>query len=254
VPTAPPGATGGEEPAAQEAPPQPVADDEPRPSKRAGANRFVWNLRGKDATKLPDNKGRGGTAEMLTAPRVPPGAYQVRLTVDGRTLTQPFHVQRDPRIAAGDEDLREQYAWAGKAHDLLTRVHDAVVTLRDVRGQAEAWAGRVESTRVRDAARALARALTAIEGELIQVQADDPRMFPSKLNSRLATVVTLIEYSDAAPTQALRELHDTLAGRIQGELAKLDRCLAEDVAAFNALCFDEGAPAISRKPASGRTS
>ena len=59
-------------------------DDEPRPTKHAGANRFVWNLRGKDATKLPDNKGRGGTAEMLAAPRVPPGAYQVRLTVNGR--------------------------------------------------------------------------------------------------------------------------------------------------------------------------
>jgi photosystem II stability/assembly factor-like uncharacterized protein len=251
VPTAPPGATGGEEPAAQEAPPEPTADDEPRPTKQAGANRFVWNLRGKDATKLPDNKGRGGTAEMLTAPRVPPGAYQVRLTVGGRTLTQPFEVVKDPRIQASDEDLREQYAWATKSHDLLTRVHDAVIALRDLRAQAEAWAGRVQSARVRDAARALARTLTAIEGELIQVRADDPRMFPSKLNSRLATVVTLMEYSDGQPTQALRELHDALAGRIQAELAKLERCLAEDVAAFNALCFDEGAPAISPKQPGG---
>ena len=69
-------------------------------------------------------------------------------------------------------------------------------------------------------------------------------MFPAKLNSRLATVVTLIEYSDSAPTQALRELSETLAGRIQAELAKLDRCLGDDVAAFNALCFDEGAASI----------
>ena len=75
------------------------ADDEPRPTKDAGANRFVWNLRGPDATKLPDNKGRGGTIEMLAAPRVPPGAYQVRLTVGGRTLTQPFEVVKDPRVA-----------------------------------------------------------------------------------------------------------------------------------------------------------
>jgi photosystem II stability/assembly factor-like uncharacterized protein len=251
VPTAPPGATGGEEPTAQEAPPQPAGDEEPRPTKQAGANRFVWNLRGKDATKLPDNKGRGGTAEMLTAPRVPPGTYQVRLTVDGRTRTQPFEILKDPRIQTSDEDLREQYAWATKSHDLLTRVHDAVLALRDVRAQAEAWAGRAQSTRVRDAARALVRTLTAVEGELIQVRADDPRMFPSKLNSRLATIVTLMEYSDAPPTQALRELHDTLAGRIETELARLDRCLADDVAAFNALCFDEGAPAISPQRSGG---
>jgi photosystem II stability/assembly factor-like uncharacterized protein len=228
-----------------EAPPQPTADEEPRPTRLAGANRFVWNLRGKDATKLPDNKGRGGTAEMLAAPRVPPGAYQVRLGVNGRTLTQPFQLVKDPRVQATDEDLRQQYAWARKSHDLLTRVHDAVLTLRDVRAQAEAWAGRVQAPRVRDAARALARTLTAIEGALIQVRAEDPRMFPSRLNSRLATIVVLIDYSDAAPTQALRELHDTLAAAIQAELTKLDRCLAEDVAAFNALCFDEGVAAIS---------
>jgi hypothetical protein len=109
----------------------------------------------------------------------------------------------------------------------------------------------VQSTRVRDAARALVRTLDAVEGELVQVRADDPRMFPSRLNSRLATIVTLIEYSDARPTQALRELHDTLAGLVEAELARLDRCLAEDVAAFNALCFDEGAPAISPKQPGG---
>src|SRR5262249_35697926 len=154
-----------------------VPDEEPRPTKNAGANRFVWNLRGRDATKLADNKGRGGTVDMLTAPRVPPGRYQVRLTVGGKTLTQPFTVARDPRIPATDADLRAQYAVASKAHALLTRVHDAVVTLRDLRAQAKAWADRVSATAVKDAAASLSRTLTAIEEELIQVRSEDPRMF-----------------------------------------------------------------------------
>jgi len=242
-----PGAAGGEEPAPRE----PAGDDEPRPTKQAGANRFVWNLCGRDATKLPDNKGRGGTIEMLAAPRVPPGAYTVRLTLDGRTLAQSFEIVKDPRVQATDDDLREQYAWATKSHALLTRVHDAVLTLRDLRTQAQSWSSRAHSPRVKDAAGALAGTLSAIEGELIQVRAADPRMLPSRLNSRLATIVGLIDYSDAAPTQALRELHDSLAGRIEAELAKLERCLEEDVAAFNALCFDEGAAAIVTTPRPG---
>ena len=231
----------------QEAPPDPTGDEEPHPTKHAGANRFVWNLRGRDATKLPDNKGRGGTLESLAAPRVPPGAYEVRLGVNGRTLTQPIELVKDPRVQATDDDLREQYAWAARSHALLTRVHDAVLTLRDVRAQAEAWASRVPAPRVKDAARAIVHTLTSIEGELIQVRADDPRMFPAKLNSRIATMVGLIEYSDAAPTRALRELYESLAQRIEVELAKLDRCLTADVAAFNGLFFDEGAAAISAK-------
>ena len=228
-----------------------ASDDEPRPTKDAGANRFVWNLRGPDATKLPDNKGRGGTVEMLAGPRMPPGSYQVRLTVGGRTLTQPFQVVKDPRVQATDEALREQFAWAKKAHDLLIRVHDAVLALRDVRAQAEAWAGRVETPAIKEAATALGRTLTSIEDELVQVRSENPRMFPSKLNSRIATVLPLIEYSDAAPPQALRDLTESLALRSGVELAKLDRCLAVDVPAFSALCREAGVAAIVPTPRAG---
>jgi hypothetical protein len=224
--------------------PSPDAGDEPRPTRDAGANRFVWNLRGPDATKLPDNKGRGGTIEQLAAPRVPPGAYQVRLTVGDRTLSAPFEVVKDPRVRASDADLRDQYAWAKRAHDLLTRVHDAVLALRDILVQAEGWAIRAASPAIADAARALAAALGAVEGELIQVQAENPRMFPSKLNNRIATVVTLIEHSDAAPTEALRELTESLELRARMVLGELDRCLREDVAAFNAQCREAGQSAI----------
>ena len=225
---------------------EPSADagDEPRPTKDAGANRFVWNLRGPDATRLPDNKGRGGTVEQLAAPRVPPGAYQVRLTVGDRTLSALFEVAKDPRVRASDADLRDQYALAKRAHDLLTRVHDAVLVLRDLRAQAEAWATRAGSPAAADAARALVRTLGAAEGELIQVQAENPRMFPSKLNNRIATLVSLIEHSDAAPTEALRELTESLELRARMALGDLDRCLREDVAAFNALCREAGQNAI----------
>jgi hypothetical protein len=229
------------------APPSPDAakDDEPRPTRNAGANRFVWNLRGPAATKLPDNKGRGGTMELLAGPRVPPGAYQARLTVNGRTLTQHFEVAKDPRVRATDAELREQFAWAKKAHDLLSRVHAAVLTLRDVRGQATAWAGRVDGPAIKEAATALARQLTAIEEELVQVRSEDPRMFPSKLNSRIATLVPLIEGSDAAPTAALRDLTEDLGRRAEDAMAKLDACLADEVARFNALCRTAGIDAVS---------
>jgi photosystem II stability/assembly factor-like uncharacterized protein len=242
------GAGGGEEPSPVEDASAAAGDDEPRLTKDAGANRFVWNLHGPDAPKLPDNKGRGGTADLLGAPRVPPGLYQVRLEVGGRTLTQRFAVTKDPRVPATDGDLREQFVWATKAHDLLTRVHEAVRLLRDVRAQAEAWASRGEAPAIKAAAAALARTLSSIEGELIQVRAENPRMFPSKLNSRVATLVPLIEETDAAPTRSLRELTESLALRTGMELAKLDRCLAEDVAAFNARCRDAGVGAIVAKP------
>ena len=142
---------------------------------------------------------------MLAGPRMPPGSYQVRLTAGGRTLTQPFVIVKDPRVHATDEDLREQFTWAKKAHDLLNRVHAAVLTLRDVRAQAEAWAGRAASPAVKEAARALVRTLTAIEEELIQVRSDNPRMFPAKLNTRVGNA--------HAPRRVLRQRSDAGASR-----------------------------------------
>jgi photosystem II stability/assembly factor-like uncharacterized protein len=238
---------GGEEANTPREASTPAGEDEPKPTKNAGANRFVWNLRGPDATRLPDNKGRGGTADMLAAPRVPPGRYQVRLTVNGRSLTQELDVVKDPRVAASDTDLREQYAVARKAHALMSRIHDAVLRLRDARAQADAWATRAPA--VKDAARALAATLSAIENELITVKSDDPRMFPSKLNSRLGTIAALVEYADHAPTAAQREVCDNLALRAEMELAKLERCLTDEVAAFNARCAQAGIGALVPKPA-----
>ncbi|HXJ77591.1 MAG TPA: glycosyl hydrolase [Candidatus Methylomirabilis sp.] len=232
------------------APPAVRGDDEPRPTKAAGANSFLWNLRGPDATRLPDNTGRGGTAEMLAGPRVAPGRYQVRLTVGDQTLTQPFEIVKDPRVGASDAELRQAYELAKRAHDLLGRIHDTVLVLRDVRAQAAALAGRVSSPTIADAAASLQRVLTAIEEELVQVRSADPRMFPSKLNTRVATLAVLIEHSDAAPTTALRELVESHSEHAEIELAKLDRCLGDDLVAFNALCRDGAVPAIvPRRPA-----
>jgi hypothetical protein len=249
-PVSSPTGGGGEEPPPAPEPPA-GKDEEPHPTKDAGANRFVWNLRGPDATKLPDNKGRGGSVDMLAAPRVPPGAYQVRLTVNGRTLTQRFEVSKDPRVRATDAEIRQAFALAKQAHDLLTRVHDAVLGLRAVRAQAEGWASRVATPAIKSAASALARTLTAVEEELIQVRSENPRMFPPKLNTRIGTVVPLIEYSDAAPTQALRDLTADLARRAEAELGKLARIITEDVARFNALCKEADVAAIVAPPAAG---
>ena len=45
------------------------------------SNRFVWNYRLPNATTLPGLILWGGS---LAGPRVVPGNYQVRLTVDGK--------------------------------------------------------------------------------------------------------------------------------------------------------------------------
>jgi len=93
-----------------------------RATREAGINRVVWNVQSRDGVT------------------VPPGAYQVRLTVGGATQTQPFKVLIDPNVAASGvtvADLAEQYqhalnmrAFTQQVTQLVTRVRDARTAAR----------------------------------------------------------------------------------------------------------------------------
>ena len=45
-------------------------------------------------------------------PTALPGTYQVRLTVDGKSQTQPFTVRKHPMHDQSDADMREQFELA----------------------------------------------------------------------------------------------------------------------------------------------
>ncbi|HKC64882.1 MAG TPA: hypothetical protein VKB86_14665, partial [Pyrinomonadaceae bacterium] len=63
----------------------------------AGMHRWIWDLR---PTPPPDRAGRPGGGGNIFGPRVPtvlPGIYTVKLTIDGKSYTQPLRVKSDPR-------------------------------------------------------------------------------------------------------------------------------------------------------------
>lgn len=71
----------------------PVWRPTPAPlSSSAGMHRWVWDLRPAAAANAPRPGGFGPRAAAVL-----PGMYTVRLTVDGKQLTQPLRVRRDPR-------------------------------------------------------------------------------------------------------------------------------------------------------------
>jgi len=63
-------------------------------STAAGQHRWIWDLR---PTPPPRPAGGGGGFGRGGAPLVLPGIYTVKLTVDGKSFTQPIVVRADPR-------------------------------------------------------------------------------------------------------------------------------------------------------------
>jgi hypothetical protein len=67
-----------------------------------------------------------------------PGAYTVRLTVDGVAHTQPLRVKMDPRVETSEADLRPQLDLSLRIKSVLDRAGvDASPELRRLAGELE---------------------------------------------------------------------------------------------------------------------
>ena len=214
---------------------------------QAGMNAFVWNLRYPDATTFP---GLIMWAGSTTGPRVSPGKYSVRLTVDGKTQTQSFEVKKDPRLETTPEEYAKQLSLSLQLRDKLSDTNGAVIRIRELRKQLDEYTKR-DSKKVADAAKALNQKLTAVEEELYQTKnraSEDPLNYPIKLNNKLAHVLGVVQSSDNQPTQQSYMVYEDLATQVNAELKKLDVLMGADLVAFNKLIRDENVPAVQAPP------
>jgi hypothetical protein len=171
----------------------------------AGMNRFVWDLRYPDATSFP---GMIYWAASSRGPVIVPGDYQVRLTVNGQTMTEPVKVKKDPRITSSIDDLNSQLALSLQLRDKVSQVNDAVIKIRETRKQLNEYIARVgdqkEAAQAVEAGKALEKKLSEIENELYQTKnqsSQDPLNYPIKLNNKIAAVLGVVQMSDTAPTR-----------------------------------------------------
>jgi len=254
----PRGGGGGGQAGAQGEQQQPAGGDEgffgggapARGTTDVGLNRFVWDMRYPDATRFP---GMILWAGQTTGPRVVPGTYQVKLTVDGQTLTQTFEVKPDPRLTTTAADYAKQLDLSLKIRDKLTETHNAIIQIRDVKKQVDDLVKRVgpQSRPIVDAGNALNKKLTEVEEALYQTKnqsSQDPLNFPIRLNNKLAALLGVVARSETPPNDQSFAVYEELTAQINAQLQKLSQIMKTDVPAFNQLVRDQNIPAIVVKP------
>ncbi len=212
--------------------PEEAEDDEdsgiPKPVKLphlAGFNRFLWDLRYEGATPVPHAPlWEGGTG----GPKAPLGRYQVRLTVDGVSQTQPLEITADPRVHATADDYRRQFDLHQAINAELTRVDEAVLAIRAARTRIDAAPASPQRT-------TLDRELTAIEEALIQPRthaSEDALNFPVRINNILAALGSIVAAGDAAPTAQDVQVFDEYKARADAQIDAWRRLQAGELARF----------------------
>ena len=217
---------------AERKPPAEGSDDgprrppEPHPPVAAGLNRLMWDMRYPGATDFP---GLIMWAANSRGPLAAPGTYQVRVTADGQTDTQPFAIRREPHLLndVTDQDLREEFDLAIKVRDKASQANEAVLLVRGIKAQIEERKSKLDakSAPVAKALDEFAAALSAIESEIYQVKlqsSQDPLNFPIKLNNKIAALQGVIERADVRPTEQAYSVFRTLSNGLDEQLGKLD--------------------------------
>ena len=220
----------------------------------AGVQRAVWNLKYEGARKIKNAKI--DTGDPAEGPRVAPGAYTVRLTVNGKTLTSPLRVAADPRGDLSQADLEAQTAFGLRVRDDISRLTDAVNQVRSVRDQLKARIAALEPRKndagvgdLLSSARAAIAKADALEDKLhnptAEVTYDILAMRGgTRLYSRLAPLQMWAIEAEGPPTAGMQQVLEQQEQELKALTSATDQFLTADVAAVNQRASQLGLPFV----------
>jgi len=108
----------------------------------AGMHRFTWDVHFQPLPGM--GGGRGGlpiaavpydTVSAPTTPWVNPGTYTVKLTVNGKTYSQPITVKQDPRVKTPALVMQRVYSLTKAAYTTAAEAQEAAQAALSVRDQ-----------------------------------------------------------------------------------------------------------------------
>jgi photosystem II stability/assembly factor-like uncharacterized protein len=220
------------------------------PAKAAGMNTFMWDMRYTPPVSFPGMILWGGST---TGPEAAPGKYTVRLTADGRSMTQPLIVKRHPLHEATDADLAAQTALGLAIRDKVNEANSAVIKARDLKKQVADRLGKSSDAKLKLLGDSLTTKLSAVEEEIYQVRnqsGQDPLNFPIKLNNRLASLMGVVTRGDTRPSGNAAPIFSDLQAELKIQTDRMQQVIDKDLAALNAELKRLGLETISatRKP------
>jgi hypothetical protein len=217
-----------------------------------GSNRFVWNMRYPDGKKFEGMIFWWGS---LAGAKVVPGSYRVELEVNGKVASESFNILADPRVEMSSSDHKARFDFINEVMSKVTEAHEAIIEIRDVRGQMKNYTVRLpeedEFNALREMAENIDSVMTSVEEALYQTKnrsSQDPLNFPIRLTNKLAHLNSQMGVGQDPPTDQAVELKNELVGEIDWHLNTYEmQVKGEMIPRFNAMVREKEVDAILLK-------
>jgi photosystem II stability/assembly factor-like uncharacterized protein len=225
-----------------------------RAPNRRGVNSFVWDMR------YPAPSAFRGmilwAAGATAGPMAPPGTYQVRVAVNGRTVgTERFRLIPDPRVkGVTAADYAEQFRFVQRVAGRFSEANDAVKTIRYVRREVEGRRGKLSGdarASFDQHANALLASLSSVEDSIYQTKSrssQDPLNYPIRINNKLGALAGVAGGSDGRPTAQSYAVFTELNAQLDRELGRMRSALATHLTPLNSILKSAGQTEIVPRP------
>ncbi len=204
----------------------------------AGWNRFVWDMR---LPTSPALKGKDPQFERMPGPTVPPGSYQLSLTVDGKTQRQEFDLIKDATSSATAEEQQEQFDLLMKIYNCYAHATETINKMRGYRSQLDGLQERLsKSAEHKDLAQTAAELSESVKEIESKIFIPDLREgWAGRVNQgtdllrRLSGLPSVVALGEFPPTVQSYQVFDKLSGAIQIQIDAFESLKGGELAAFN---------------------
>jgi len=211
-------------------------------SAQAGMHRFAWDFHYAPPESLehefPISAAPHDTVKYPLGAWALPGNYTVKLTVDGKSYTQPLSVKMDPRITTSLLNLRKQFEMQSGSVDGMNQSYEALGQVRSLRAQLKERAAKAGKGAVADAIAALDKNAAELEGA---AQSSFFGLPPSgklaenfsTLNQHFNGILSVADSADAAPTTQATKVFEELKSALDSLQSRWKKIKEEEIGALN---------------------
>lgn len=197
-----------------------------------------WLKNGPEGSRSLVIWGMGGAS----GPRVTPGHYSIKLSVAGKTFTQPIEILRDPGSQGSEAEMKSQMEFLMQVRGEMTEMAEMINHLERTRKQVEDLAATLAGTpKGADAAKAAKDFETKVidvEGMLIDVrdtgETEDSFRHPMMIYGKLGNIeAELGGGGDMPPTDQQVAVNKEIVEKIAAVRERLKGIEERETPAFN---------------------
>ncbi|MBS1812259.1 MAG: glycoside hydrolase [Acidobacteria bacterium] len=221
-------------------------------SNKAGMQRWTWDFHYPPPVGMPRSLGMQAilrdTPVGPFGPKALPGDYTVKLTVDGKSFTQPLTLRLDPRVTTPAAGIAKMFEVAMGCYEGIGKVRAAQAEVRTLREQLKALMTRAGSNPIAKTIDESDKKIAALEGrtaglDFFGVSNREPGL--AGLSNGFLSLMNLVEGADAMPTTQAIAAFDELQRSLSDVLSKWNQIKSDDVKILNQELRKAGFPLLN---------